>query len=195
MGALRPRQRKPEPAGLRRPHQRRRRSGPADFIAPVEQRLPSRPLAGRRVPIRRRSGSLRAHAARQHLRFPEKPDPNRQPAQLAQLAENPRPGNRHPHRAVRTRLPHAGLRARTDGPIRTNPRRPSNSTAARRATAPSPPTACSPAASPSAAPVSSSSITAAGTTTAASRMASPPPRNWWTRGPPPCSPTSSSAAC
>ena len=72
---LRPGQREPEPARLRRadlPGQRQQ-GRPADLLAPVGQRLPAQPAPGRAPPLRRRPGALPLQPARHRRRRPAGP--------------------------------------------------------------------------------------------------------------------------
>ena len=174
---LRPRQREPEPAGVRRaalagardqrPISRSSRgSGASGFLPSSYQGVQFRAGGDPVLYLAEPAGRRRARRAAQMLDAL---------AQLNAMQHDAlrRSGDRDAHRAVRDGVPHADLGAGADGPVEGAGRTSSSCTAPSRASpARSPPTACSRAGWPSAACASSSSITAAGTSTATCRATS-----------------------
>ena len=117
LDALRPGQREPGPARLRRADlDRPRRADAADLVADVAQRLPSQPLPGREVPVAGRRRLLPQQPAGRHAAAAARDDRHDRRHQPAAAGGGRRPGNRHADCPVRTGLPHADQRAGTDGP-------------------------------------------------------------------------------
>ena len=116
VGRLRPGEREPGPAGLRR-LALARADRPAALRPPLGKRLPADALPGREAPRRQGAGALSRQPgrllaadapadARRHRRA-RRPAPRR----------DRRPRDRHPRRPVRAGLPHAGLGSRADRPV------------------------------------------------------------------------------
>ena len=109
LGALRPRQRRPRPAGLRRARIGQDRSGRR--IVVVVERLPARDAPGRRAAHEGRTGALRARPRRRRPRRACAHDRARERSEPAASARDRRSRDRGPHRRLRARVPHADQRA------------------------------------------------------------------------------------
>ena len=117
MDLLRPRQREPGPAGVRRDDLAGHGQLAGAGRSRVGQRLSADPVPGREVPLRRRSGAVSLEPAGLFARGP--PALSRRPgeAERAEREGVSGPGDRHAHRAVRDGVPDAELGARADRPL------------------------------------------------------------------------------